>query len=145
MREWIFTIFILSSVPAAFAAECDLSDPMAKRKIDYINERYDDFFRYHQAREEYEVRREAGVPEVKALKEKQALEIRRAAQEYKREKKDYAKEEALRIEWEKEQKEKVKKIELARLCEVQQRRAAEQLIKKGRKIPELKEFDLEDY
>ncbi len=149
MREWALTIILLligpSAVTIASAATCDLSDPLAQKRIDYINERYDDFFRYQQAKEEREARLASGIGEVKALREKHALELKRAAQEYKREKKDHAKEEALRVEWEKAQKERDKDMEARRICEVQQRRAAEQLVKKGRKIPELKEFDLEDH
>lgn len=145
----ISAIFVVHALPARAeaggTAACDTADPKARTKIDYINERYDDFFRYQEAREKHEARLQMGVDEVKAAKEKRELEMKRAAAEYRRTKKDYAKEEALRIEWEKAQKERDKRIELARLCEVQQRRAAEELLKKGRKIPELKEFDLEHY
>lgn len=148
MRTWSLTITLLSihlAPSVAWSATCDTTVSGARTKIDYINERYDDFFRYEAAREEHEKKLQQGVPAVKEAREKRELELKRAALDYKREKKDYAKEEALRIEWEKVQKEKAKEVELARLCEVQQRRAAEELLKKGRKIPELKEFDLENY
>ncbi len=144
----ISAILLAHSLPA-FGVDagvpCDTQDVRARSKIDYINERYDDFFRYQEAKEKHEARLQTGVDEVKAAKEKRELEMKRAAAEYNRTRKDYAKEEALRIEWEAKQKELAKRVELARLCEVQQRRAAEELLKKGRKIPELKEFDLEGY
>lgn len=147
MRPLALTILILSTSTQVHAATCEApeSATAGKSKVDYINERYDDFFRFQQAKEEREAKIQKGVAEVKELREKHELELRRAAQDYKREKKDYALEDRMRIEWEKTQKERDKRVEMARLCEVQQRRAAEELLKKGRKIPELKEFDLEDY
>lgn len=141
-------LIILASLgisAGAHAATCDTADPHAKRKVDYINERYDDFFRYQEARERHEAELQKGAGEVKAAREQRELEMKRAAAEYKRTKKDYEREERLRLEWEKSQKERARQVELARLCEVEQRRAAEELLKKGRKIPELKEFDLENY
>ncbi len=124
---------------------CDTAElERAHREVERLHQRYDDFFRYEKMKEEHQREIEAAAPEVKIQKEIREKELERARREYRAVPKDYAREEALRIEWEKSQKDRVKQIELARLCEVQQREAAEQILRKGRKVPELKEFDLEE-
>ncbi|MGE4132648.1 MAG: hypothetical protein AB7F86_13475 [Bdellovibrionales bacterium] len=110
-----------------------------------LNRRYDDFFAYKEAKERRLERINRASGEVKAWRETREVALERARQEYTRIPKDYAREEALRIKWEAEQKERAHQLELARLCEVQQRDAAGQLLKKGRQVPGLKEFDLEEY
>lgn len=142
MWIWILAIWGFGAVADCPPSDAALSGPS---EVERINRRYDDFFQYQHRREDHEAQLQKGVPEVKAEQEARAKVIERARQEYKRVPKDYAKEEALRIDWEKAQKEREKRIEAARVCEVQQRRAAADLLKKGRQIPDLKEFDLEDY
>jgi hypothetical protein len=142
MWLWILSIWALSAT-----ADCPPDDSTFRgpSEVERINRRYDDFFQYQHRREEHEAHLQKGVPEVKAEQEARSKVIERSRLEYKRTPKDYAKEEAMRIDWEKNQRERDKKMEQARVCEVQQRRAAAELLKKGRQIPEMKEFDLEDY
>ena len=143
MRHWLLIALFFHI--SAGAMVCDTAETeRAHREVERINQRYEDFFRYQRKIEERERELEAGVPEVKALQETREKELERARRAYRAEPKNYAREEALRLEWEKSQKEREKRIELARLCEVQQRDAAEQILKKGRNVPELKEFDLEE-
>ncbi len=138
-------VFIWLFAPFTHALTCDLSGPEAAARVEKVNQRYDDFFRVQYEREERLRELEKGVPLVKAERQRHEQRLNEARKAYRAIKKDHAREEALRIEWEKSQKERARKLELARLCEVQQRRAVEQAIKKGRQIPPLKEFDLEDY
>ncbi len=143
MRHWL--LIALLNPFTATALVCDTAETeRAHREVERINQRYEDFFRYQRQLEEHTREVEAGAPQVKIQQEIREKELERARRQYRSVPKDYAREEALRIEWEKSQKDRVKQIELARLCEVQQRDAAEQILKKGRKIPELKEFDLEE-
>lgn len=137
----------LIAAPAlgAPAPNCDSVDmERMKKEIERINQRHDDFFRERREREEREARAQQGAEQVKIQLEARQKELEKARQAFKAVPKDYAREEALRIQWEADQKEKAKKMELARLCEVQQRAKVEEILKKGRKIPEMKEFDLEE-
>lgn len=144
MREWIL-IVTCSLSPAAWALVCDEVDmKRLEREIGRINQRYDDFFEYQERRERHEQVLQEGAAAVKAARESREKELERARQAYKSTPKDYAKEEALRLEWEARQKQRSQQMELARLCEVQQRTRAEEILRRGRKIPELKEFDLEE-
>lgn len=144
MRYALFIPLLFAS-QAWSAVACDPVDmERLEKEIHRIDERYDDFFEYQAKREKHEKELQKGVDEVKQRQEIRAKELERARQAYRAEKKDYAKEEAMRIQWEAAQKDKAKQMELARLCEVQQRAKAEAVLKRGRKIPELKEFDLED-
>lgn len=144
MREWILILISLSAIPAGAMVCDDVDRERLEKEIQRINQRYDDFFQYQEGKERHQRKLEEGVAEVKALKETREKELERARQAYRSTPKDYAKEEALRIEWEARQKEKTKQMELARLCEVQQRAKAQDILKRGRKIPEVKEFDLEE-
>jgi len=143
MREWIL-ILLLFSAPAPAATCDDVDMERLEKEIERINRRYDDFFTYEERREKHLQRLQDGVPEAKAIRETREKELERARQAYRAVPKDYAKEEAMRIEWEARQKEKAKQMEANRLCEVQQRQKALAILKRGRKIPELKEFDLEE-
>jgi hypothetical protein len=145
MKLWIL-IFLLPSIPtlAATPAQCgDVDSERLQKEIGRINQRYDDFFRERREREEREERVQKGAGQVKIDQEIRAKEMERARQTYRAIPKDHSKEEALRVQWEAEQKERLKKIELARLCEVQQRAKTDEILRKGRAIPDLKEFDLD--
>jgi hypothetical protein len=141
----LILMFLIPLSPAHAAVSCDAVDlERMQKEIERINQRYDDFFRERREREEHAEHLQQGVPQVKIEQEARAKELEKARQAYRAVPKDYAKEEAMRLQWEAAQKEQVKKMELARLCEVQQKAKVEELLKKGRKIPELKEFDLDE-
>lgn len=125
-------------------ADCPPQD-VDRSAVDRINRRYDDFFRYQREREEKANRANLGAEEAKAQREAHLQRMEAARKAYTRQPKDEAREEALRLQWEEMQKKRVAQMEAARKCEVEKRAAAEQLLQRGRKIPELKEFDLEDY
>lgn len=130
---------------AAAPLNCEAVDVQRlEKEVQRINQRYDDFFRDRREREERAERMRHGSDDRKKLLEAHEKEMEKARQAYQAKPKDHAREEALRLEWEAEQKEKAKRVELARLCEVQQRAKAEELLKKGRAIPDLKEFDLDE-
>lgn len=144
MRSWALFVLILIS-PWSSATCPPESREELEKGIDRINRRYDDFFRHRREEEERLQNIEKGAGEVKVEQERRAKKLEQARLEYKRVPKDYAREEALRVEWEKSQEQRKKAIEMARLCDVQQRQQIKDALKKGRQIPELKEFDLEGY
>ncbi len=71
--------------------------------------------------------------------------IEKARQEYVKTKRPNPSDEALRLRHEAAEKERAAQHEMSRRRYVEQQVTIEQLLLKGRKIPELKEFDLEHY
>lgn len=110
-----------------------------------INERYDDFFRHRQAQEEREQRTQGSRDERKKIEKAHAAGMEKARQDYVRSRKARPSDEASRLRHEAAEKERAANLEMLRRRYVQRRDVAEQYLKKGRKIPELKEFDLEGY
>jgi cupin superfamily acireductone dioxygenase involved in methionine salvage len=113
--------------------------------VERINQRYDDFFRYHRGMEERAKRFEHGRGERKAAEKAHYDSLERARQRYVETKKPRNSDEPLRIQWEKEEKERKEKFEMYRQRHVRTRDEVERYLLKGRKIPELKEYDLEGY
>jgi|GEM_PF-6611168 len=129
-----------TSVPAPTPAVS--TEQMVKR----INDRYDDFFRVLREREEHEQKLQGSATNERKERERaQALRMEQARQEYVKSRKARPSDEALRLRQEAADKERAANLEMMRRRYVQQRDMAEQYLKKGRQIPELKEFDLENY
>jgi biopolymer transport protein ExbB/TolQ len=110
-----------------------------------INERYDDFFIHRQAQEEREQKTQGSRDERRKREKAHAEEMEKARKDYVRSRKARPSDEALRLRHEAAEKERAANLEMLRRRYVQRRDVAEQYLKKGRKIPELKEFDLEGY
>jgi hypothetical protein len=113
--------------------------------VERINKRYDDFFRYHREMEERMEKLEAGRGERKKAEAAYYAKIEEARVQYVKNKKPKNSDEALRIRWEQEEKERKEKFELFRKRHVQARDEIERYRLKGRQIPELQEYDLEGY
>lgn len=136
----VFAVFLAAAGRADGAGSMS-TEEMVKR----INARYDDFFRWHRAQEERWERLRAGVGERKKAEKEHAREIEKAREAYVKARKERPSDEALRLRFEAAQKERAAHMEMLRRRYVQQRDTAEQYMLKGRTIPELKEFDLENY
>jgi predicted kinase len=138
-----FILLIAFSMPLCWADQSiDLNhEQMVKR----INERYDDFFRHRQAREDREQMTKESRAERKKIENLHVEAMEKARQDYVRSRKARPSDEAARLRHEAAEKERAANLEMLRRRYVQSRDTAEQYLKKGRKIPELKEFDLEDY
>lgn len=113
--------------------------------VERINERYDDFFKYHRHLEERWERLKIGADERKKMVREHHKKIEIARQEYVKSRRARPSDEPLRLKWEQEQKNRQEQIEMLRQRYVQKRDTVEQYLKKGRQIPGLKEFGLEDY
>lgn len=137
-------LLTLVFLPGLAWANCG-ADGSINTNIDRINSRYDDFFRHRRDQEERDARSQVGVEEVLAAREAREKRLEEARATYSRVPKDEAREEALRVEWEKGQKQRQLQMAQAANCEVDRRSAAEEVLKRGRKIPEMKEYELEDY
>ena len=142
----VLWLFVLGMTSAWAASTCeDVVKGDGPSMVQRLNERYDDFFRYHQQRAEREERLQRGVPDVHEARRRHEERLEQARRAHVTVPKDLALEERRRIEWEAMQKVRLAQLEEARKCLVQQRQAAEQVLLKGRKIPEMKEYDLEGY
>lgn len=113
--------------------------------VERINQRYDDFFRWHRQQEERWKRFEVGTQERKKMEKEHAEKLEHARVAYIKARRERPSDEPLRIKWEKEQKERQEHIEMLRRRYVDQRDTIEKYLKKGRQIPEMKEYDLEGY
>lgn len=131
---------------SAGATSCDGKDTPAggEHLVERLNRRYDDFFRYRDHLEEREVARNRGRGERREFLDARAAKLEKARVEYiknRRPKPDTHEEE---LKAEAAQKARFAKLEEARRCYVEQQRKVDHLVKRGRAIPEAKEFDLED-
>lgn len=139
----ILLIALFLTLPLC-GAETD-SDLGQAEMVKRINERYDDFFRHRQAQEERDRKTQGSRDERKKIEKAYAAEMEKARQEYVRSRKARPSDEALRLRHEATEKERAANLEMLRRRYVERRDMAEQYLKKGRQIPELKEFDLEGY
>ena len=113
--------------------------------IERINERYDDFWRYIKAREQRAEKSQISNDDRKKGEAARKENLERERQKYVLERKARPSLEHLRPEYEAQLKEEKEKNELLRRRYVEQRDETEQYLKKGRRIPEMKEYDLEGY
>lgn len=108
-------------------------------------ERYEDFFQNQKEKEKREALRQKGREEVHGQREYRRVQEKRARLEYKRSVRDKAREERLRVEWEKGQEARLRSKLALEGCYGDMRRKQGARPKHGRSIPELQEFDLQDY
>jgi hypothetical protein len=141
-----FLILGLSLTTRAFAADegpsCGPGDEEGRAMAERLNQRYDDFFRRQREVEEQERRRESAASEATKLRRQREEELRKAAAEYRRSKPVI--DPRLEEQWNEQDKQWKSRIELARRCLVEKRNAVKALQRKGRTIPEMKEYDLEN-
>lgn len=141
MDRFIRLIVNLALIFTAYGASATLPE----KKLEEINKRYDDFFRWLKAREErYEKSQIATDERKKAIKEREE-KLERAREKFVLERKEKPNMEPLRIKWEAYLKERQEQMELLRRRYVEQKNETEQYLKKGRTIPEMLEYDLEGY
>lgn len=128
----------------SFAAECDPNVAGGERVVERINERYDDFFRYHRHLEEREKARDKGRGENKKMLAEHEARMEKARLEYIKNRRPAPDRADLELKAEQERKERNRRLEIARRCYIQQRNQGEALLKRGRMIPGDKEYELEE-
>jgi len=144
IKSLILLLALHFALPAMAIADVE-GGMSLEQMVKRINDRYDDFFRYHRQMEErWEIRRRS-LGERKKLEAAHAARMERARQEYIKARRERPSDEPLRLRWEAQEKERLAHLEMLRRRYVQQRDLAEQYLKKGRQIPGMKEFDLEGY
>jgi hypothetical protein len=140
-------LFLLNASvwPSLAADQCgQLDTSIQKRSIEQINERYDDFFRYQRYLEQREESLESGRGENKGLLAERERRNEEARLEFLKARRPRPDTSALEQAWIVAEKERADRIESARDCTVQQRSQLEQIMRRGRRIPEMQEFHLEE-
>ncbi|HMN67473.1 MAG TPA: hypothetical protein PKC28_02945 [Bdellovibrionales bacterium] len=140
-------VFVLLNVTFSLFSVASFADqsPELKRSLEQINERYDDFLQVHDAQERRQERIDAQRGNRRAEEKARAHALEKARVEFIQSKKKRESDEPLRVRWEKEQKGRQEEFEMLRARYVDRRDTVEQYLRKGREIPPMKEFDLEDY
>ncbi len=143
MSIWFTALSIW--VAQSHGVQCESKDVEAHgREIERIDQRYQDFFKEREHLEGRIQEMNQGVNEVRAERLARQKRLDQARQEYRVSPRNQAREDALQAQWEREQKARTAEFEQKRLCEVQQRDRAKTILQRGKKIPEMKEFDLEE-
>ena len=137
-------VLIKSLIVLSIATAASVCGAKDTAEVKRINERYDDFFRHREAQEERWEKRRGSADERKKREEQHARELEKAREDYVKSKSARPSDEALRLKWEAAQKERASEQEMLRRRYVDQQIDTEQHLKKGRQIPEMKEFDLEE-
>lgn len=140
----VIAFFILIFAFELRAAESPGPTETVQEMVKRINERYDDFFRYHRETEERWERLNKATHERKELERAHSEKMEKARQEYVQARKARPDDEKLRLEHEAREKERKEHHEMLRRRYVEQRDTVEHYLKKGRQVPEMKEFDLEE-
>lgn len=112
--------------------------------VERINERYDDFFRRQHEIERRDVEREKDAQDIKKVRAQHDQEMEKAREQYVKSRKQTVVDPHLEQAWNEEQKMWKKKNQEARNCYVRTRDEVETIEKKGRRIPENKEYDLDE-
>jgi hypothetical protein len=148
MLVLLFSFFFTSAeFSEAKSLTCDPKSVgvSSQSMVERINGRHDDFLRLRLKKEERERRIQAASGEVKEARERHERQMEQARQAEVRKGRPQRDTTAQETAWLKEQKRKADELEAARLCYVQKRDSSDDLLKSGRDIPALEEFDLQDY
>jgi len=145
MDRFISLIVNLALTFSSLAASAATTVPMPTKELERINSRYDDFFRWIKARDERYERSQIATDDRKKAEKAHAEMLEREREKYVKERKAKPDLGPLRLKWEQQVKEQQEQMELLRRRYVEQRDEVEQYLKKGRTIPEMKEYDLEGY
>lgn len=136
---------LLTFFPAFAQIPCDGNDAGANaRAVQRINQRHDDFFRYRDHLEEREQMRDRGRGENKTALEARTKRLEQARIEYLRHQRPKPDTTELEAKYEQDRKARNVRIEKARECYVDAQAKAEGMLKRGRMVPENKEFDLDE-
>ena len=134
--------FTISGWKISAAEKSDLSkSPLIQR----LNERYDDFFKHQREQEEWDQRRDVGREKIKEVREAHKEQLERAREEYVQSRRAKPDDKAAYQKWLANEAAWKEKLDVARRKLVEKRNTVEDLRRRGRSIPPLKEYDLEDY
>lgn len=140
MRLFVYIGLLFTISPVFTPCHGEIMTP-----VERINKRYDDFFRYIREREERFERSQKSNDDRKKIEHARMERLEKARQKYVMERKARPNLDYLRVQYERELKEHQEKMEMLRRRYVEKRDELDQYLKKGRQIPEMKEYELEGY
>lgn len=129
----------------ALALTVRASEPADVDSVEELNRRYDDFFHQLHERERLDEQRQKHAGEVTKEREQHSAMMEKARKDYIKNKPKLDFDPRAEAQWLREQKAYKENQDMNRRRLVQKKHTTEETLKRGRKIPELKEHDLEGY
>jgi cell division protein FtsB len=141
-----FAYFVAMLLPLLLSAQCgaQATDEDAKAMVERSNQRCDDFYRYRRELEEIDRRREKDAGEIKKLRSEHDQAIELARQEYVKNRKKTIVDPRLEKEHDEQELAWREHIKIAEKRYAQQKASADAIARRGCRVPEMKEYDLED-
>lgn len=136
VKQWLVGLLVLPGLVLAAPKEGE---------VEKINERYEDFFRYRRYLEERLEKLEEGQGDRQAMLREHARRLEAARKMFVESEQAKPSDEPLRVKWEAEQRARELEREKLRLKHVAERDQLEAYRLRGRKIPEMKEYGLDEY
>lgn len=130
------------ALPSLAAAD---SETVSPELIQQMNRRYDDFFIQRQAKERLDEQRQKNAANVGSERRAREAAREKARLEYVHNHERVGEDELLRKKWEAAEADRREEQEMSRRRYVKHRDQVDDLRRRGRTVPELKEYDLEDY
>jgi hypothetical protein len=140
------TFVILLAALMAGAIQCGAEDleTDAKAMVERSNQRCDDFFRYRRQLEEADALREKDAQEIKKVRSAHDAQLEVARREYVKNRKISIPDPRLEKEADEANKAWIEQNKMAGKRYAQERAKAEAISRRGCRVPEMKEYDLED-
>lgn len=136
----LFPIVLLFS----FSAMAVAPEDEAKAMVERSNERCDDFFRYRRELEQMDAKREKDSQKIKQVRAAHDAALEAARKEYVKNRKKSVPDPRLEKEYNEQVKEHIEAQKLAGKRYAERKAQVEAITRKGCRVPEMKEYDLED-
>lgn len=138
MLYWALVLFL----PHQCGAEA--TDQETRQMVERINERYDDFYRRQREDEELAIKRDQAAKDINAIRLEQQKAMEKARETYVKERKLEAPNPQWEQEWNQQQQAWKEQNKMAGQRYVRERDFVESIERKGRMIPQMKEYDLDE-
>jgi hypothetical protein len=139
-----FVILLPLLLAGAIQCGADGLETDAKAMVERSNQRCDDFFRYRRSLEEADARREKDAQEIKKVRSAHDAQIEAARQEYVRNRKKMIPDPRLEKEADDATKAWIEQNKMAGKRYAQEKAKADAISRRGCRVPEMKEYDLDE-
>ena len=141
-----FAYFIAFMMPFLLSSQCgaEATEDEAKAMVERSNQRCDDFYRYRRQLEETDKKREKDAGEIKKVRSDHEKTLELAREEYVMNRKKTIVDPKLEKQHDEAEQAWKEQNKMAGKRYAERKAAAEAIEKKGCRVPEMKEYDLED-
>lgn len=141
-----FAYLIVMLATLLLSAQCgaQATEEDAKAMVERSNQRCDDFYRYRRELEETDRRREKDADDIKKVRADHDHTNELARQEYVKNRKKTLVDPRLEKEHDEQELAYREQMKIAGKRYAQQKAAVEAIVRRGCRVPEMKEYDLED-